>query len=451
MYYSSRVDPANLSFVGKMSETMIDLSSGSFEVPVVDHFSPVAFSVVSQIHWRHPTAKHSGVETTIRYVMNVAHILGVREMVKAFRRQCARCRYLLKRTVEVPMSPVSKHQLCVAPPYYATQCDLCGPFKAYSKHNRRTILKVWIVTFVCVTTGMTNLRTMEGYDATQFLLSFSRFSCEAGFPKLLLIDEGSQLVRGCDKMKINMCDISGVLSSEFGVHFQTCPVGGHNYHGKAERKIKSVQETMEKSIPQNARLSTIEWETLCCTVGNTINNLPVAIGNETEDLECIDLITPNRLKLGRNNDRSPVGPVDITDKFDRILQQNAAIYDTWWEAWLVTAVPKLVPQPKWFRDSGGVRVGDVVLFKRRDSVISGVYQFGMIQSIKESSDRATRTVVIRYRNAEEDDGRDRTTTRSARTVVVIHRIDELNIMEELGNAALLGREIVHVVKNSVHV
>ena len=80
---------------------------------------------------------------------------------------------------------------------------------------------------------------------------------------LLLIDEGSQLVRGCEKMKINMCNISGVLNSEFGIHFQTCPVGGHNYHGKAERKIKAVQETMVKSIPPNARVSTIEWETLC--------------------------------------------------------------------------------------------------------------------------------------------------------------------------------------------
>ena len=55
--------------------------------------------------------------------------------------------------------------------------------------------------------------------------------------------------------------------------------------------------------------------------------------------------------------------------------------------------------------------------------------------------------MIRYRNSSENV--DRETSRSARTVVVIHRIDELNIMEELGNAALLGREVVNVVKKSV--
>jgi hypothetical protein len=291
---------------------------------------------------------------------------------------------------------------------------------------------------------MTNLKIMEGYDATQFILSFTRSSCEAGFPKLLLVDEGSQLVRGCENMVMDMCTISGVLNTEYGIHFQTCLVGGHNFHGKAERKIKTIQETLEKGIPPKSRLSTIEWETLCCSVANTVNNLPVAIGNETEDLECLDLITPNRLRLGRNNERSPVGPVDLTDRFDRILSQNINIYNTWWEAWLTVAVPKLVPQPKWFRNDGGIRVGDVVIFKKVDSPISGVYQYGIIQSVKVSSDGVVRTAVIRYRNSSEDV--DRTTTRSVRTVVVIHRIDELNIMQELGNAALLGKEIVTVVK-----
>ena len=67
--------------------------------------------------------------------------------------------------------------------------------------------------------------------------------------------------------------------------------------------------------------------------------------------------------------------------------------------------------------------------------------------MKESSDQKTQTVVIRYRNAEEDD--DWKTTRNAPSVIVIHRIDELNIMEELGNAALLGREIVNVARNAL--
>ena len=77
LYYRSRVDLGNLSFVGKMTDVMIDLSSGAFEVPVVEQFSPVAFSIVNQVHWYHPTAKHSGVKSMIHFVMNLAHKFGV--------------------------------------------------------------------------------------------------------------------------------------------------------------------------------------------------------------------------------------------------------------------------------------------------------------------------------------------------------------------------------------
>ena len=67
----------------------------------------------------------------------------------------------------------------------------------------------------------------------------------------------------------------------------------------------------------NERLSVIPWETCAAEIANRINDLPLAIGNIVSDFEIIDLITPNRLKLGRNNDKSPSGCVKITsDSFE---------------------------------------------------------------------------------------------------------------------------------------
>ena len=435
LYYSGRVLAENITFHCPMTDIMLDLSSGSFIVPLVERHSPLAYSIVDQVHWYHATAKHSGVETTIRYIMNIAHIFGVRNLVKVFRKQCIRCRYLLKRTLDVEMAPASKHQLCVAPPYYIAQLDLTGPYDAYSKHNKRTTIKIWILVAVCSTTGMTNLKVMEGYDATQFIQAFSRFSCEAGFPKFVLIDSGSQLVSGCQNMKLNMCDIKGVLNREYGIEFDTCPVAGHNYHGKVERKIKAIQESIEKTA-HSEKLSSLQWETLCSEISNSINNLPIAIGNETECLESLDLITPNRLRLGRNNDRSPVGTLDITDKVDRILRLNSDIFETWWETWLVSVVPKIMPKPKWFRTNEHLKVGDVILFaKDESSLTSGSYRYGMVESIRRSEDGRIRSITVRYRNSAE--AIDRTTIRAVRSLIVIHRIDELNIAEELGKATLI--------------
>ena len=402
---------------------MLDLSGKSFVVPIVDAKSPLAYSIVNDVHWNDPDAKHRGVETTIRAVLSTAYILNVRELAKQFRKNCQRCRYLLKRTVEVIMGPTSKYNLCIAPPYYVTQVDICGPFTSYSTHNKRSTKKVWILVFVCSTTGCTNMKVMEECDTAQFLLAFTRFACELGYPKKLLVDKGSQLVSGCETIVINISNVKSQLSREYGIDFDTCPVGGHNFHGRVERKIRSVREVMGRSV-RGYRLSVLEWETLCAEISNSVNNMPVAIGNETEDLENLDIITPNRLRLARNNNRSPVGPLEVTGKVERLLRVHREAYEAWWEAWLVSALPKLIPQPKWFNSHQCLQKGAIVLFNKSEASLVGEYHYGIVEEVRVGSDNQIRTVVVKYKNFNEKVFQ--RTVRAVRTLIVIHRVDEID-------------------------
>ena len=57
-------------------------------------------------------------------------------------------------------------------------------------------------------------------------------------------------------------------------------------------------------------------------IANTINNLRIAIGNIISDYENMDLIRPNRLQLGRNNDRSAAATMEVTGNPDRILKKK---------------------------------------------------------------------------------------------------------------------------------
>ncbi len=436
IYYAGRLHNSNVSFQScDITQKMIDLSQTTFVVPIIDRNSPLAYAVVNQVHWYDKTAMHSGVETTIRAVAAIAHILNVRDIVKRFRKSCCRCRYILKRTIDVCMSPTSEDQLCVAPPFYVTQADLCGPFNAYSIHNKRTTVKVYITVFVCCTTGTTSLRIMEAYDTIQFLNSFTRFANDLGFPKKLIIDEGSQLVSGCEKVVLNMVDIKGHLNREYGIEFDTCPVAGHNYIGKVERKIRTIRESLEKNI-HGSRLSILDWVTVCSEISNSINNLPVAIGNEVDDLENLDLITPNRLRIARNNSRSPVGPLEVTGNLERLLRLKTETFQSWWEAWLVSALPKLMPKPKWFENDKHLKEGDVIIFNKDEGDYKGkgAYQYGMVDKVHTGRDGIIRSVTIKYRNANEEIFR--TTHRAVRSLTVIHRVDEINLMEELGKAAL---------------
>ena len=98
---------------------------------------------------------------------------------------------------------------------------------------------------------------MEDYSTTAFIQAFTRFSCEVRYPKKLLLNEGSQLIKGCTSMKLGICDIKSRLSQNIKIDFETCPIGGHNMHGKVERKIQEVKKSTEKTM-LNERLSVIQ-------------------------------------------------------------------------------------------------------------------------------------------------------------------------------------------------
>ena len=120
----------------------------------------------------------------------------------------------------------------------------------------------------------------------------------------------------------------------------------------------------------------------------------------------------------------------ITGSTQKITEENKKIFNSWFEAWLTSYVPKLMHQPKWFRSDRDIKICDVVLFTKKEGSISSIYQYGMVHEIEPSKDGLIRRVVVKYRNHNESV--DRFTTRAVRELVLIHPIDEVHLMEELG-------------------
>ena len=145
------------------------------------------------------------------------------------------------------------------------------------------------------------------------------------------------------------------------------------------------------------------------------------------------LLTPNRLLLGRNNSRCPAAPLVLSNDIRKILQTNQEIFTAWFDAWLVSHVPQLVPQPKWFKTGRHISVGDVVLFSKSDKEFENVYQYGIIKVANVGRDGLIRSVLIEYQNSTENTKR--TTTRGVKEVIVIHPVDELGLSRELHDLA----------------
>ena len=133
-------------------------------------------------------------------------------------------------------------------------------------------------------------------------------------------------------------------------------------------------------------MSVLQWETISAEVLNAINDLPLALGNIVSDFENMELITPNQLKLGRNNKRTPVSPMKVVGNHLKVLEKNKKIFSVWFETWLMSQVPKLMEQPKWFRSDRDVKICNVFLFTKNEGSVVNIYQYGMVHEIELSRD-----------------------------------------------------------------
>ena len=142
-------------------------------------------------------------------------------------------------------------------------------------------------------------------------------------------------------MTYSFADLKQNLYTDYGTQYIMSPVGAHYVHGKVERKIRQVKKCVDINIHKE-RLSLIQWETLMAQFSNSINNLPIGLKNKVEDLKNLDLITPNRLILGRNNDRCPNVPLVLSGEHKKLIDRNADIFRAWFKAWLISYVPTII-------------------------------------------------------------------------------------------------------------
>ena len=65
--------------------------------------------------------------------------------------------------------------------------------------------------------------------------------------------------------------------------------------------------------------------------------------------------------------------MEVTGNPDRILKKkkkNRNIFNSWFEAWLISYVPRLMNHPKSFSKDHDIKICDVVLFLKQDGVLS---------------------------------------------------------------------------------
>ena len=284
---------------------------------------------------------------------------------------------------------------------------------------------------------------MAKYDTSAFVMAYSRHATRYGHPSQVIIDAGSQLVKGTKEMEYCILDPAGLgaVHRKVGVRFLVVPVGAHHQNGQVERAIREIRKLFVQMYT-GLRLDVLAYETAFAWVANELNNFPQMIGSRTSNLDNLDIITPARLMHGRNNRRAMSGQV-IIDMPSRLMKQMRDSEEAWWRIWKDQKLQEYIPKPsKWLDSAGSVGVGDVVIFlkgPKEMAVGEPVWRVGRVVRVKDGREGLTRDLTVEYRNSNEKTFR--RVIIDTRQVAILHHEGSLELVDVLNEAAK---------KNNVH-
>ena len=454
LYSKTRIEEAHEMEVvgGLLSDSELqNLLGVNFKVPLVEKHSPVVLPLIMYLH---EEFNHKGVESTYKLSLETVKVMDGKPIFKMIGEKCIKCKIKRKNTLKQIMGPLPKYQTSVTPVFYYCLVDMWGPLHVYAPGYEKSTrssdakkYKAYFLIFVCAVTGMCNVQLVEGKDTSSILDGCSRFFCEATVPKVMLPDDDGAMLRAFTRGEISLSDISGNLYREKGVHFEVCTPQGHSAHGKVERKIRALQDSLTQSSIENSRCTATGWMTVGKAIENEANNIPIGYLYDRargDGNPVLRMLRPNSLKGFGLTDRAPRGlfsiPNSPVDLMDRIKQ----LYDAWYKCWVTSYIPMLLERPKWKLESENLKPNDVIYFKMIDSPLGATWKLGKVEQIKTGKDGYVREVLVAYKIMDEDTDtwRHATVMRPVRECIKLFEIDDTTFLDNLKDIREKAKEIL---------
>ena len=167
------------------------------------------------------------------------------------------------------------------------------------------------------------------------------------------MDNGTQL-KALQYAKFSLRDMETQVQDHLGIKIIVSNTKAHSEQGRVEKRIRALRESLEKlGVNTTVPMTCMQWYTLFSRISNTLDNLPIARGDTSnESVLGYEIITPNCLKLGRNNSRSLEGngiDLEMSSNFTKILDHNCSIYQQWYQTFIDNVHLLNLRPNKWLR------------------------------------------------------------------------------------------------------
>ena len=403
-----------------------------FDAPTIKRLLPVVLvqseafhAYLSHVHL--VELPHKGVEVTYRRIRERFHPIGnARQVIAKYKAACSKCRIILRRVVELELADFPSFRTTVTPPFFFVQVDIVTSFRVNEVRVGHRYPTCNALVVVCLLTSATNILAMEGMTTQAVVMALERHAARYGMPSEVYVDSGTQLA----KLEDTHFYLRGIAANPLGrTQFKVTVATpkAHHQQGRVEAKVKVLKDMLTAwSKSSEVVNSVLGWETVFARIASAVDDVPIARGSASAATDLgWDIISPNRLKLGRNNYRQLDGPVKIDNCPQSQLQRNQILTARWYELF-IERISLLVPPPKEVHERQP-EVGDVVLFVHQDPNFKKLWtwRLGLIV------DKLSRsTYRIRYSLGNVDDpGVSRFVERSVAQISIILPVDQIHIQD----------------------
>jgi hypothetical protein len=369
---------------------------------------------------------HAALEPTVKEVHKMMRVpRGLRGLIKKIIADCIRCRIIAKKTVELKMANHPRARTTLAPCFHSCMMDICYGFKGQAYKRARTVVKIYGLVIVCLMSGATNIMALEGIETQDVCMAVDKHSNRYGVPGFIYVDNGTQL-KALQHANFSIRDLEAQVRDSLGIKIIVSNAKAHSERGRVERRIRTLRETLEKlGVQTSDPMTCMQWDTLFSRISNTIDNLPIARGDTSNGtLLGYEIITPNRLKLGRNNHRSLEGCINLemSPNFTKLLDRNRSVYRSWFQTFVQNVHNLNLCPNKWLRSSRLPIMSDLVLFVLNDGNLSKdsvTWKLGRVLKVEN-----TKVSIL---TSGKTKGSEQTFTRSVRDVSIVYSEGEMLI------------------------
>ena len=343
----------------------------------------------------HVQEKHCGPSLLLSKTSKEFYVIGARRLSTTICRLCSECRRVNPQPTSQLMGELPLERTRASQPVFTdVGMDFAGPYtirhgRGYSRSEAN------ICVFVCMATKAIHLELVQEMKTIDFIRCLRRFISRRGCPKSLHCDNGPNFVGARGELEAFYSILEEADVDETVKHFilrnkiewKQIPAASPHFGGLWEGAVRSMKKHL-KRIMGTIIFTYEELETITCQVEACLNSRPL-LPLTCHNSDGIEPLTPGHFIHLKALNAYPMEP-NLLKRWN----QCQTVVHHFWDRWSQEYLHTLQPRTKWQQTKPNLEIGDVVLFKPKDSFACR-WPIARVMETYPGEDGLVRTILIK--------------------------------------------------------